>query len=126
MLICSTFSWAKSWANSRRKASTVRLATEDETTRQMSFWEDDCEISSTLARTAAVVAKVRPSTSGTPTIPGPPTVISATSLIAVSALTPPLFGGPAGVIFVPGRSGVFGTVLSYHHCTDPQHGDRNR
>ena len=55
----------------------------------MSFCEDDCEISSTLACTSAVVEKVRPTTSGTPTIPGPPTVMSATSRIAVSAFTPP-------------------------------------
>src|SRR5579863_1575903 len=59
-VMCSTFSWARSCANSRRRASTVYLAREDETTRQMLFCEDDCEISSTSARTAAVVAKVRP------------------------------------------------------------------
>src|SRR2546425_13229397 len=107
--MCSTFSWARSWANSRRRASTVLLATEDETTRQMSFWEDDCEISSTLARTAAVVAKVRPNTSGTPTIPEPPTVNNATSLFTQHALTAPLFEEPVAVIFVPDRSG--GDVL---------------
>ena len=62
-------------------------------------------MSRTFAGTAAVVAKVRPKTSGTPTIPAPPTVISATSLIAVSPFTPPSVKGPLGVIRVPGRSG---------------------
>src|SRR5215472_10044857 len=57
--------------------------------KQMSFCEEDCEISSTSARSSAVVEKVRPTTSVTPTIPGPPTLISATSRIAVNALTPP-------------------------------------
>ena len=41
--------------------------------KQMSFCEDDCEISSTFACTSAVVENVRPTTSGTPTMPGPPT-----------------------------------------------------
>jgi len=49
---------------------------------------------------------VRPKTSGTPNIPGPPTVINATSPIAVSAFTPQPFGEPVRVIFVPGRSGA--------------------
>ena len=86
-LMCSTFSCARSGANSRRSASTVRLATEAETTRQMSFCDDDCEISSTSARSDVVVSNVRPRTCGTLAIPGPPTVIRATSLIAVSAMT---------------------------------------
>ena len=111
-VMCSTFSWARSCANSRRRASSVRSATAEETTRQMSFCEDDCEISRTLARTAAVVAKVRPKTSGTPTIPGPPTEMNATSLIAVSPFTPPSVKGPVGVIRVPGRSGE--NVLRIH------------
>ena len=73
--------------------------------KQMSFCEDDCEISSTFACSSAVVENVRPTTSGTPTIPGPPTVMSATSRIAVSALTPPPLLRPCGVIFVPDALG---------------------
>src|SRR5580658_10329425 len=48
-VMCSTFSWARSCANSRRKASAVRSATEEETTRRMSFCEEDCESSRTFA-----------------------------------------------------------------------------
>jgi len=43
---------------------------------------------------------------GKPTIPGPPTLISVTSRMAVSAFTPPPMLRPSGVIFVPGRSGA--------------------
>ena len=78
----------------------------------MSFCEDDCEISSTSARTAAVVVKVRPKTSRIPTMPGPPTVINATSLMAESAFTPLTCKQPLGVILVPGRSGE--KVLRIH------------
>ena len=72
--------------------------------KQISFCEEDCEIRRTLARTSAVVENVRPSTSGNPTIPGPPTLINVTSRMAVSAFTPPPMLRPSGVIFVPGRS----------------------
>src|SRR2546421_4181764 len=51
--------------------------------KQMSFCEEDCEIRRTLARTSAVVENVRPTTSGNPTIPGPPTLINVTSRMAV-------------------------------------------
>ena len=54
----------------------------------MSLCADDCETSSTSARIAAVVARVRPKTWGTAKMPGPPMVIKDTSLIAVSAFTP--------------------------------------
>ena len=64
--------------------------------KQISFCDDDCEISKMLACTSAVVENVRPTTSGTPTIPGPPTVISATSRMAVSAFTPPPLLRPLG------------------------------
>ena len=63
-------------------------------------------MSKTLARTSAVVENVRPTTSGKPTIPGPPTLINVTSRIAVNAFTPPPMLRPSGVIFVPGFSGV--------------------
>src|SRR6266403_968278 len=65
--------------------------------KQISFCEDDCEMRSTFARTSAVVENVRPNTSGTPTIPGPPTLINVTSRIAVSAFTPPPMLRPSGV-----------------------------
>jgi hypothetical protein len=74
-------------------------------TRSNSFCEDDCEISSTFARISAVVENVRPTTSGNPTIPGPPTLISVTSRIAVSAFTPPPMMRPS-VVF-PGRNLLF-------------------
>ncbi len=74
--------------------------------KQISFCEEDCEISSTFARNSAVVENVRPTTSGTPTIPGPPTLISATSRIAVNAFTPPPMLRPCREIFVPVCIGV--------------------
>src|SRR5277367_1447796 len=104
-VICSTFWCIRSWANCWRSASTVRLASEEKTMKQISFCEEDCEISRTFARTLAVVENVRPTTSGRPTIPGPPTAMSETSRMAVSALTPALEAWPCGVIFVPGCSG---------------------
>ena len=61
--ICSTLWWARSCANCSRNASTVRLASAEATIKQMSFCDDDCEISRTLARTFAVVENVRPTTS---------------------------------------------------------------
>src|SRR5579871_5154109 len=76
------------------------------TTRQISFCEDDWEISNTSARISRVVADVLPRTSGTPAIAGPPTVINAASVTAVSAVTPLLPLEPAGVILVPGFSGA--------------------
>jgi len=88
-----------------RSASTVRCASAVETIKQISFCEDDCEINKTFARTSAVVENVLPKTSGNPTIPGPPTLMSVTSRMAVSALTPPPMLRPSGVIFVPSRSG---------------------
>src|SRR6202041_1408455 len=89
-----------------RHASTVRLASAEATIKQISFCEDDCEISRTLARTFAVVENVRPTTSGRPTIPGPPSAMRDASLIAVSAFAPPPLLRPCGVIFVPGFSGA--------------------
>ena len=68
----------------------MRLASEEKTMKQISFCEEDCEISRTFARTLAVVENVRPTTSGRPTIPGPPTAMSETSRMAVSAFTPAL------------------------------------
>ena len=50
--------------------------------------------------------KCAPTTSGRPTIPGPPSAISETSLIAVSAFAPPPLLRPCGVIFVPAFSGA--------------------
>src|SRR6266536_1258164 len=72
----------------------------------MSFCEDDCEMSRMLARTLAVAANVLAITSGTPTIPGPPTVIRFASFMAVIALTPLPLGCPDQVIFVHCRSGA--------------------
>lgn len=86
--MCSTPSSVSSEANSRRNPSTARPAIEEETTRQMRFCEDDCEMRSTSARMAEVVLNIRPNTSGTPTNPGPPTVINVRLPIAVSALPP--------------------------------------
>ena len=83
----------------------MRFASEEETIKQISFCEEDCEISSTLARTLAVVENVRPTTSGRPTIPGPPTAISETSRMAVSAFTPPL---EAAALRRDFRAGIFG------------------
>ena len=83
----------------------VRSASEEETLKQMSFCEEDCEIIRTLARTSAIVEKVRPTTSVSPTMPGPPRLISVTSRMAVRAFTP-VFAPPLGVILVPRFSGV--------------------
>ena len=102
---CSTVCSAISGAKASRRASTVRFSSEEEITKQMSFCEEDCETKSTLVRSAAVAANDLASTSGSPTIPGPPTVMSVTPRIAVSALTPPL-ELPRAVIFVPGFSGA--------------------
>src|SRR5580698_10938846 len=73
--------------------------------KQITFCDEDCEISTTFARTLEVVENVWPTTSGRPTIPGPPTAMSETSRMAVSAFTPALELRPCGVILVPGCSG---------------------
>src|SRR5260370_1016672 len=53
-------------------------------------------------------------------IPGPPTLISVTSRIAVSAFTPPPILRPSGVIFVPGRCGAKITPRSEEHTSELQ------
>ena len=59
-----------------------------------------------MARTLAVVENVRPTTSGKPTIAGPPRAIRETSPIAVIAFTPPALLRPLAVILVPASSGA--------------------
>ena len=83
----------------------VRLASEAETTSEVSFGDDECEIKRKSARQRSANAPSKKP--DTPAVAGPRTVIRATSLIAVSAVTlPATFSGPEDVILVPGRSGA--------------------
>src|SRR5882672_5235383 len=102
---CSSSWWWTSSYNASRSAFSVRTASAACTTKQMLSCEDDCEIITMFARTEAVATNMRAEMSGTPMIPGPATVISATSRVAVTAFTHCAEGRAVCVILVPGLCG---------------------
>ena len=67
--------------------------------------DDACEIISTLAPRCATAAKVRAAMPGTPIMPRPATVTSASPRITVRALTVPPFDD-LGTTRVPGKLGL--------------------
>ena len=83
----------------------MRFSSGRSITKQMSFCEEDCVTNRTFARVADVAANDLARTSVRPTIPGPPTVTSVTSRMAVRAFTPLRVDFPDAEIFVPGFSG---------------------
>ena len=73
------------------------------TEKQIDCSDDDCEISDTLIPSRCSASNVRAAIPGTPSMPLPPTVISAWPVAADSALTGYLSSVRRAEISVPGR-----------------------
>src|SRR6267142_5279524 len=75
------------------------------TRKEMLYSEEPCAMAIILIPSLPSVLKTRAAMSGTPMMPGPATVISATSRVAVTAFTHCAEGRAVCVILVPGLCG---------------------
>ena len=80
----------------------ARLPAPPGTAKQIDCSDDDCEISDTLIPSRCSASNVRAAMPGTPSMPLPPTVISAWPRAADSALTGYLSSVRRAEISVPG------------------------